>query len=132
MPDSKIDSAAIRELTAVVPSVPRDEQGPVFREPWQAQAFAMALALQKRGLFTWSEWAATLGEEIKRAQRAGDPDTGETYYRHWLATLERLVSEKGVASEETLGRYRDAWGRAADRTPHGTPIELKPEDFGNS
>ena len=129
MPDSKIDSAAIRELTAVVPSVPRDEQGPVFREPWQAQAFAMALALQKRGLFTWSEWAATLGEEIKRAQRAGDPDTGETYYRHWLATLERLVSEKGVASEETLGRYRDAWGRAADRTPHGTPIELSADDF---
>jgi nitrile hydratase accessory protein len=118
-----------REATAAVPGLPRDERGPVFREPWEAQAFAMALALQQRGLFTWSEWAATLGEEIKRAQRAGDPDTGETYYRHWLATLERLVSEKGVASVETLGRYRDAWDRAADRTPHGAPIELKPDDF---
>ena len=122
LPDPKLDPTAVRELTAAVPSIPRDERGPVFREPWEAQAFAMALALQKRGLFTWSEWAATLGEEIKRAQRAGDPDTGETYYRHWLATLERLVSEKGVANEETLSRYRDAWGRAADRTPHGTPI----------
>ena len=89
----------------------------------------MALALQQRGLFTWSEWAVALGEEIKRAQRAGDPDTGETYYRHWLATLERLVAEKGVASAETLGRYREAWERAADRTPHGTPIELTPDDF---
>ena len=86
-----------------MPGLPRDEQGPVFREPWEAQAFAMALALQQRGVFTWSEWAAALGEEIKRAQRAGDPDTGETYYRHWLATLERLVAEKGVASEETAG-----------------------------
>ena len=112
-----------------MPGLPRDEQGPVFREPWEAQAFAMALALQQRGLFTWSEWAAALGEEIKRAQRAGDPDTGETYYRHWLATLERLVTEKGVASEETLGRYREAWDRAADRTPHGAPIELEPDDF---
>ena len=113
-----------------MPGLPRDEQGPVFREPWEAQAFAMALALQQRGVFTWSEWAAALGAEIKRAQRAGDPDTGETYYRHWLATLERLVAEKGVASEETLGRYRDAWDRAADRTPHGTPIELEPDDLG--
>jgi nitrile hydratase accessory protein len=128
-PDLKIDPTAAQQATAAVPGLPRDEQGPVFREPWEAQAFAMALALQQRGVFTWSEWAATLGEEIKRAQRAGDPDTGETYYRHWLATLERLVAEKGVASKETLGRYRDAWDRAADRTPHGTPIELKPDDF---
>ncbi len=115
-----------------MPGLPRDEQGPVFREPWEAQAFAMALALQQRGLFTWSEWVAALGEEIKRAQRAGDPDTGETYYRHWLATLERLVAEKGVASDETVRRYREAWDRAADRTPHGIPIELTPDDFSQS
>ena len=112
-----------------MPGLPHDGQGPVFREPWEAQAFAMALALQQRGLFTWSEWASALGDEIKRAQRAGDPDTGETYYRHWLATLERLVTEKGVASAESLERYREAWDRAADRTPHGTPIELTPDDF---
>jgi nitrile hydratase accessory protein len=124
-----IDPAAARRATEVVPGIPCDAEGPVFREPWEAQAFAMALALHERGLFTWHEWAATLGEEIKRAQAAGDPDTGETYYRHWLATLERLVAAKGVASSETLHRYRDAWDRACDRTPHGAPIELKPEDF---
>ena len=112
-----------------VPGVPCDAEGPVFREPWEAQAFAMALALHGRGLFTWPEWAATLGEEIKRAQAAGDPDTGTTYYRHWLAALERLVAEKGVADRATLRRYHDAWDHAADRTPHGAPIELKPEDF---
>ena len=115
--------------TIPVPGIPRDAAGPVFREPWEAQAFAMALALHERGLFTWPQWAATLADEIKRAQAAGDPDTGETYYRHWLATLERLVAEKGVASSDTLHRYRDAWDHAADRTPHGSPIELKPEDF---
>ena len=131
-PESRFDPALARDAAAAVPGLPRDEQGPVFREPWEAQAFAMALALQRRGVFTWNEWAAALGEEIKRAQRAGDPDTGETYYRHWLATLERLVTEKGVASVETLGRYRDAWDRAADRTPHGAPIELKAQDFSRS
>lgn len=124
-----IDEAAARHATEAVPGIPRDVQGPVFKEPWEAQAFSMALALHERGVFTWPEWAATLADEIKRAQAAGDPDTGETYYRHWLATLERLVAEKGIASRETLGRYRDAWDRAADRTPHGTPIELAPEDF---
>jgi nitrile hydratase accessory protein len=124
-----IDPAAARRATEAVPSIPRDAEGPVFREPWEAQAFAMALALHERGLFTWPEWAATLGEEIKRAQAAGDPDTGETYYLHWLATLEKLVAAKGVTSTETLHRYRTAWDRAADRTPHGQPIVLQPEDF---
>jgi nitrile hydratase accessory protein len=122
------DAAA--RATRALPDIPCDAEGPVFREPWEAQAFAMALTLHERGVFTWGEWAATLADEIKRAQAAGDPDTGETYYRHWLATLERLVAEKGVASTETLHRYRDAWDHAADRTPHGAPIVLQPKDFG--
>ena len=124
-----IDPSAARRATDALPGIPRDDGGPVFREPWEAQAFSMALALHQRGVFTWPEWAAALADEIKRAQANGDPDTGATYYNHWLATLERLVAEKGVASEQTLARYRDAWDRAADRTPHGTPIELKPDDF---
>ena len=123
-----MDAASAR-ATGAVPGIPRDEDGPVFREPWEAHAFAMALALHERGLFSWNEWAAALADEIKRAQAAGDPDTGETYYRHWLATLEQLVAEKGVATSETLHRYRDAWDHAADRTPHGAPIELTRGDF---
>ena len=126
---TSIDPTAAKHATEQVPSIPCDAEGPVFREPWEAQAFAMALALHERGLFTWSEWAATLSDEIKRAQAAGDPDTGETYYRHWLNTLERLVTEKGAADANMLARYRDAWDHAADRTPHGQPIELRPEDF---
>jgi nitrile hydratase accessory protein len=126
---TKVDTAAARQATETVPSIPRDHEGPVFREPWEAQAFAMALTLHARGLFTWAEWAATLAEEIKRAQAAGDPDTGETYYRHWLNTLERLLTAKGVTDPQTLERYRSAWDHAADRTPHGMLIELKPEDF---
>jgi nitrile hydratase accessory protein len=122
------DAAAARAASAV-PGIPRDEDGPVFREPWEAQAFAMALSLHERGLFTWTEWAAALADQIKRAQAKGDPDTGETYYRHWLATLEHLVAVKGVTTSETLHRYRDAWDHAADRTPHGKPIELTPADF---
>jgi len=124
-----MDAAATARATSALPSIPRDAEGPVFREPWEAQAFALALMLHERGVFTWPEWAEALGAEIKRAQAAGDPDIGDTYYRHWLATLEGLVSRKGVASSDLLHRYRDAWDHAADRTPHGKPIELKPEDF---
>ena len=126
-----IDVAAGRRATEAVPGIPRDADGPVFREPWEAQAFAMTLALHERGLFSWPEWAATLGEEIKRAQAAGDPDTGETYYRHWLNALERIVAAKGLADGTMLARYRHAWHRAADRTPHGTPIELRAADFAD-
>ncbi len=122
-------NAAIAQATGALPDLPRDEDGPVFREPWEAQAFAMALSLYDRGLFTWKEWAAALADEIKLAQAGGDPDTGATYYRHWLATLEKMVAAKGVTTSATLHRYRDAWDHAADRTPHGKPIELRPEDF---
>ncbi|MGA2997641.1 nitrile hydratase accessory protein [Bradyrhizobium sp.] len=122
-------SAAVAQATSALEDLPQDDDGPVFREPWEAQAFAMALSLHERGLFTWNEWAAALADEIKIAQAGGDPDTGTTYYRHWLATLEKLVAAKGVATLETQHRYRDAWDHAADRTPHGKPIELKPEDF---
>ncbi|MFN4088383.1 MAG: nitrile hydratase accessory protein [Alphaproteobacteria bacterium] len=111
-----------------LPGLPRDAQGPVFREPWEAQAFAMAVRLHERGLFTWPEWAAALSLEIERARTAGDPDTGETYYLHWLATLERLVAAKGVAGPDALARRKAAWARAAARTPHGRPIELRPDD----
>ncbi len=126
---SLIDPTAAKAAAAAVPGIPQDAGGPVFREPWEAHAFALAVTLHQRGVFTWPEWAAALADEIKRAQAAGDPDTGETYYRHWLATLEKLVAQKGVASRNTLARYRDAWDHAADRTPHGRPIELTPGDF---
>ena len=126
---TSIDRAAAARATQEVPSIPHDADGPVFREPWEAQAFAMTLALHERGLFTWKEWAATLAAEIKRAQAEGDPDTGETYYLHWLAALERLVAEKGVTSGETLHRYKHAWEHACERTPHGQPIELQESDF---
>ncbi|MGO4715836.1 nitrile hydratase accessory protein [Bradyrhizobium sp. 2TAF24] len=126
-----LDPLAATRAAAAIPGIPRDADGPVFREAWEAQAFAMALALHERGVFTWTEWAAALAREIKAAQAAGDPDTGDTYYHHWLATLEKLVAEKQVTSTATLHRYRDAWDHAADRTPHGQPIVLQPGDFAD-
>ena len=126
---TNIDPAAARRATQAVPSIPCDAEGPVFREPWEAQAFALTLSLYDRGLFTWPEWAATLGAEIKQAQAAGDPDTGETYYHHWLATLERMVASKGAASAQALEQHYQAWERAMHRTPHGKPIEIRAEDF---
>jgi nitrile hydratase accessory protein len=104
---------------------------PVFREPWEAQAFALAQSLKERGVFSATEWAEALGAEIKKAQAAGDPDTGETYYRHWLAALETLVAAKGLADAQKLARTREAWRRASARTPHGAPIALQPDDFND-
>lgn len=128
-PKADADQARIRAALAAVPGIPCEGEAPVFAEPWQAQAFAMALTLHQRGVFRWKDWAEMLGEEIRKAQAAGDPDDGSTYYRHWMATLERIVAEKGIASTDLLDRTYHAWEHAADRTPHGQPIELKPEDF---
>lgn len=115
----------VARVAATVAPIPRDEDGaPVFREPWEAQAFAMTLALYERGLFTWTEWAAALSGAIKQAQASGDCDDGSTYYQHWLAAIEQLVSARGIASEQALAERRDAWDRAAHATPHGQPILL--------
>lgn len=112
-----------------VPGLPRDNEGPVFAAPWQAQAFAMAVALHERELFTWPEWAAALAETIRTTPALPGEDAGDAYYRQWLQTLEALVAAKGASSPAELRRYRDAWDHAADRTPHGQPIELRPEDL---
>ena len=129
MPEVLIEPESARRAAESVPGIPRDQTGPVFRAPWEAHAFAMALALHEKGLFAWSEWSAMLGEEIKKAQSDGDSDTGETYYRHWLATLERMVGEKGAATAQALRQHYQAWEHAMHRTPHGKPIELRTEDF---
>lgn len=120
---------ATADQLAALPRIPRDADGPVFAEPWQAQAFAMTLALHERGLFTWPEWAATLAGRISAAQQAGDADLGDTYYQHWLSALEAIVATKGASSAAELQRYQQAWDHAADRTPHGQPIVLVPGDF---
>lgn len=104
-----------------LPSLPRDDEGPVFREPWEAQAFAMAVNLHARGHFTWPEWADALSNEIKTV---GADDEGDDYYVYWLAALEKLVVAKNLASKSELTTRKDAWDRAARATPHGEPIVL--------
>jgi nitrile hydratase accessory protein len=107
-----------------LPRLPRDEGGPVFAEPWQAQAFALAVKLSEQGHFTWKEWAAALADELKAAAERGEPDDGTHYYEHWLATLERLVTAKGLTNNESLRERKEAWADAYRHTPHGKPVEL--------
>jgi nitrile hydratase accessory protein len=113
----------------LLPGMPAEGPEPVFCEPWEAHAFALTVSLHQRGLFTWPEWAEMLARQINAARAAGDADAGDTYYRHWLAALETLVASKGASSTDELTRYQQAWDRAADRTPHGRPIELREQDF---
>ena len=114
------------ERLSDLPRLPRDEGGPVFAEPWQAQAFALAVKLSEQGHFTWKEWAAGLAEELQAAARRGEPDDGSRYYEHWLTALERLVTAKGLTDQTALLTRREAWAEAYRATPHGTPIELAP------
>ena len=120
------DDARGRTTETPTPWLGRDESGPVFREAWEAQAFALALALHERSVFTWSEWTGSLAKEIRRAQSGGDPDTGETYYHHWLAALEQMVIAKGLTTSSMLARYHDAWD-AAETHRTAKPIELAPD-----
>ena len=107
-----------------MPAVPGNHDGTVFNEPWEAQAFALAVRLSEAGYFTWSEWATILSQEIKAAQARGDPDLGQTYYQHWLNALERLCVEKGLVKREDMRRRTEEWRRAYLHTPHGQPVEL--------
>lgn len=117
--------ASFPEMRAALPELPQDSEGPVFKAPWEAQAFAMTLALYERKVFTWTEWAAALTQAIRDAQAAGDPDTGENYYKHWLQALEWITTTKGLVTETMLVQRKGEWAQAASRTPHGQPIELR-------
>lgn len=108
-----------------LPRLPRDEGGPVFAEPWQAQAFALAVKLSELGHFTWTEWAATLADELKADAARGEPDDGSRYYHCWLAALERLVVAKELSDPATLLARKEAWADAFRHTPHGMPVELE-------
>ena len=121
---SRRDTAKAGADSGEFPGLPRDTDGPVFAEPWQAQAFALAVTLHADGHFTWAEWAEALAAEIKAAQSRGDRDDGSTYYRHWLAALERLVAEKGLATGVELAKRKTDWTEAYRATPHGNPVRL--------
>jgi nitrile hydratase accessory protein len=105
-------------------ALPRDGAEPVFKAPWEAQAFAMTLSLHARGAFTWSEWAGALAAELAAAAARGAPDDGSHYYEHWLAAMEKLVAGKELVSQRDLERRVDEWDAAARSTPHGKPVEL--------
>jgi nitrile hydratase accessory protein len=107
-----------------LPALPRDAQGPVFKAPWEAQAFAMTVSLNARGAFTWREWADALARELAAAAARGEPDDGSHYYEHWLAALEKLVAGKNLVAGQEMQRRVDEWDAAARATPHGKPIEL--------
>lgn len=121
-------SPSTHPLADLPDGLPRDDEGPVFAEPWQAEAFAMAVRLSEQGVFTWREWTTTLGEEIAAAQRAGDPDLGDTYYHHWVRALARLLADKGLVASDTLDERTERWRRAYLATPHGHPVELSAAD----
>jgi len=107
-----------------LPALPRDDDGPVFNQPWEARAFALAVRLSEAGCFTWPEWVEIFSREIKAAQERGDPDLGDTYYQHWLNALERICTAKDLVGSEDMRRRKDAWRRAYLNTPHGRPIDL--------
>jgi nitrile hydratase accessory protein len=113
-----------QERLVSLPSLPRDTGGPVFAEPWQAQAFALAVRLSIQGYFTWKEWAASLADELKAAADLGEPDDGSRYYEHWLAALERLVAAKELLNPEEMHARKEAWSDAYSHTPHGKPVYL--------
>jgi nitrile hydratase accessory protein len=122
---SPSESTPSPESIRALPQLPRDAGGPVFAEPWQATAFALAVRLSADGHFTWPEWAATLADELKAAAARGEPDDGSRYYHYWLAALERLVVTKGLSDQAALLARKEAWADAYRHTPHGSPVELE-------
>jgi len=108
-----------------VPPLPRDDGLPTFAEPWQAQAFALAVRLSAEGHFSWPEWVSVFSEELAGSKARGDPDDNASYYLCWLAALERMVVSKGLSDLTEMAMRKEAWADAYRHTPHGQPVELR-------
>jgi nitrile hydratase accessory protein len=129
---SQCEATVPADRLAALPRLPRGKDGPVFAEPWEAQAFALAVKLSEQGHFTWKEWAAALADELQAAADRGEPDDGSQYYHHWLATLERLATDKGMTDRAALEARKEEWAEAYRHTPHGQPVQLAAASPGES
>jgi nitrile hydratase accessory protein len=95
-----------------IPSIPGDETGRTFDAPWQAQAFALVVRLNKAGHFGWDEWVRVFSQEIARSpSRAGESEN-DTYYRQWLDALEQIVVARGLLSLGDAQERTSAWSAA--------------------
>ena len=121
---SRPDAKDVAERFAGSPHLPRDDGGPVFAEPWQAQAFAMAVQLSADGHFTWTEWTTALGEQLQAAVKRGEPDDSSRYFEHWITALEQLATDKNLTDPAALSERKEAWADSYRHTPHGQPVEL--------
>ena len=121
---NRSDASDAADRFAKSPLFPRDEEGPVFAEPWQAQAFAIVVQLSAVGHFTWTEWTSALGEQLQAATKRGEPEDGSRYFEYWVAALENLVADKKLTDLTALTERKEAWIDAYLNTPHGQPVEL--------
>lgn len=116
-----MDKTGEQKVLAEVQSIPRKDGEAVFNEPWEARAFAMAVELNEKGVFSWSEWGNIFSANLKVNSQSQQP---ASYYRVWMKTLEQLVEAKEISNrKERLSRQAE-WQEAAERTPHGRPIVL--------
>ena len=122
---SQPDARSLAKRFEASPLLPKDEDGPVFAEPWQAQVFAMAVQLSSEGHFTWTEWTKALGEQLQAAVDRSEPDDGSRYFEHWVAALELLLADKNLTDSAALRERKEAWVEAYLHTPHGQPVELE-------
>jgi len=121
---SQPDAPDSTERFLASPHLPKDEKGPVFAEPWEAQAFAMAVHLSAAGHFTWTEWTEALGEQLQAAVGRGEPDDGSRYFEYWVAALEHLATDKKLTDSAALNERKEAWADSYRNTPHGQPVEF--------
>ena len=119
-----------RTISTQLPDSIKLDDEPIFTEPWQAQAFSMAVHLIETGVFSWPEWAETIGDEIAHAADHGIAEDGSEYYQLWLRALERLTAEKQLASPTELDEVKGAWHQAYATTPHGEPVALSEPSAG--
>jgi nitrile hydratase accessory protein len=90
-------------------ALPRKNGELVFDEPWETRALGMAIVLNDR-LFSWDEFRA----QLQQALAEGTPSESPPYYARWLASLERLLIEKGAITLDEL-ETRTAEYRSGER-----------------
>lgn len=114
-------AATLEELTN------DDEDDPTFDAPWQARAFALAVAVSKETACDWDAFQERFVERVQAIDPDGlQQDVEAVYFNEWLAALEEVLDVADLLDRDELAERQREF-ESGDRDESEFVLEAFPD-----